>query len=250
MGLATQTSGSDCEALINDGDFSVVVVPAGGFTPGSTGQTCGSTSLASGWTLAVMDGTDNSGDACWSNEETTSDNIVITADVYVVDGSNNRPFNRVEVKCTMPTAVTVNPYSYSVAESAVTGPETTAAATTLDVEVSLNSFLYAFLLLSIFKAWANGQRASGAIFGVGQEVYFFVEPPAVHSALIFTPGTCTADGTTIDSTYDYHLADSDCGITNAGLQIGDGTYGVCMHVYAKSDGGQTTIACTASLALV
>merc|ERR1711862_470740 len=98
---------------------------------------------------------------------------------------------------------------YSVTETAVTGPEETAPATTLSVQ-----------------AWANGSKDQSANFAVGEEVYFFVEPPAVHTALVFSPGTCTADGTTIDSTFDYHLADSECGITNAGSQIGAGTYGV------------------------
>ena len=145
MSLATQSSGSDCEALINDGDFRVMVVSAGGSAPGSTGQTCGSTDLISGLTLAVMDGTDNNGDYCWSSQDSTTDDIIITADVYVVDGSNNRPFNKVEVKCTMSKTVTVDNLVYSVTETALQGPEETAAATTLAVQVSLDSFLCAFL---------------------------------------------------------------------------------------------------------
>jgi len=221
---------SDCQALIADGDFSVVVVAPGAQAPGNAAQTCASTTLGTGFTHAVMDGMDSSSALCWSAQETTADDIIITADVYVVDSSNNRPFNKVEVKCTMSKTVTVDNLVYSVTETALQGPEETAAATTLAVQ-----------------AWANGATDSSGSFAIGGEMFFFIEPPAIHSELIFMPGSCTADGTTIDTTYDYHLADSDCGITDVDSQIGAGTYGVCMHIFAKPDGSSTTIACTASL---
>ena len=136
---------SDCQALIADGDFSVVVVAPGAQAPGNAAQTCASTTLGTGFTHAVMDGMDSSSALCWSAQETTADDIIITADVYVVDSSNNRPFNKVEVKCTMSKTVTVDNLVYSVTETALQGPEETAAATTLAVQVSLDSFLCAFL---------------------------------------------------------------------------------------------------------
>jgi hypothetical protein len=225
---------SECSSLANDGGFKVVVVPKDAVAPGDAAQTCTATTLdndATAWTHAVMDSSDTTLANCWSSADTTSDDVVISADIYVVDASNNRPFNKVQVSCTMSKTVTVTDLTYAVTESAVAGPVETAAATTLAVQ-----------------ARRDGTEDTSGIYPIGSNVFFYVSPPTIHSALTFTAGGCTADGTTINAAWTYGLTDSDCSMTDVESQLGPNSFGACMRIYATNN-PTTTISCTASLTI-
>ena len=131
LGLST-----DCLHLASDGDFTVTVVATGGDAPSAT-QTCFGATLTNALEVDVLSGTDNFDNNCWSAEVNGDDDLVMSADVYITDSEYNRPFNLVQVSCTIPTALTVDSLTYTVIETSVTGPEGTGSVDALAVKVNL-----------------------------------------------------------------------------------------------------------------
>jgi len=231
LGVPTGSGVSpDCAELATNGAFTVTVVATGGDAPSAT-QTCPSATLTDTLDVDVLSGTDDFDSNCWSAEVNGDDDLVMSADVYITDSDYNRPFNLVQVSCTIPTALTVDSLTYTVIETSVTGPVETGSVDALAV-----------------KAWFDGfeDTTDDKVFGVGSHVFFYVEPPAdMHAALTVTAGSCMAGSQTIEESWLYGLTDTDCEVTS---ESPSHVIGACMHIFASQD-ASTTISCSASLAL-
>jgi len=223
---------SECSQLVNTAGMQVFVIAPDGGVPGSSLQLasgCNGNSLSASYSLDLLSESAN----CWTSTATTDQSgkaaIEISADVYIVDADNNRPFNKIEMSCTIGTSLTVNALTYTVTDSGETGPEDTAVTAALEV-----------------KAYRDGVVDTSLAYPVGSNVFFYVEPPTgMHSSFTMS-GSCANGIDIISPAWTYGLDNSDCSVTSSTFT--SGTIGACMRIFASSD-ATTTVACVATLSL-
>ena len=119
--------------MVADGTYKTVGVAENAAAPSNQGTCWDAGAMIDVQPSSVLD---IFGTSACSTTTAQSPDILVKADVYVLDSNGNRPFDKLTVQCTLPETVSITQMTFGVTETASSGPQVTGTGATGTVKVT------------------------------------------------------------------------------------------------------------------